>query len=55
MKLKQVVAIKEVFYPKWLANNVMVKKKTRKWCVCVDFIDLNKACLKDPFLMPQID
>ena len=55
IKLKQAGTIKEVFYPKWLANTVMVKKKTRKWCVCVDFTDLNKACPKDPFLMPQID
>ena len=55
MKLKQAGTIKEVFYPKWLANTVMVKKKTRKWCVCVDFTDLNKACPKDPFFMPQID
>ena len=23
--------------------------------MCVDFIDLNKACPKDPFPMPQID
>ena len=29
-KLKQVGAIKEVFYPKWLANIIVVKKKTRK-------------------------
>ena len=27
-KLKQVGAIKEVFYPQWLANTVVVKKKT---------------------------
>ena len=33
----------------------MVKKKTGKWRVCVDFIDLNKACPKDPFPMPRID
>ena len=32
-----------------------MKKKTGKWCVCVDFIDLNKACPKDPFPMPWID
>ena len=51
-KFKQAGAIKEVFYPQWLANTVVVKKKTGKWRVCVDFIDLNKACLKDPFPMP---
>ena len=28
IKLKQVRAIKEVFYPKWLANTVVVKKKS---------------------------
>ena len=54
-RLKQVGAIKEVFYPKWLANTVVVKKKSGKWRVCVDFTDLNKACPKDPFLMPKID
>ena len=54
-KLKRAGAIKEVFYPEWLANTVMVKKKTGKWCVCVDFTDLNKACPKDPFPMPRID
>ena len=55
IKLKQAGAIKEVFYPQWLANTVVVKKKTGKWRVCVDFTDLNKACPKDPFPMPQID
>ena len=54
-KLKQAGAIKEVFYPQWLANTVVVKKKTGKWRVCVDFTDLNKACPKDLFLMPKID
>ena len=54
-KLKQAGAIKEVFYPQWLANTVVVKKKTGKWRVCVDFTDLNRACPKDPFPMPRID
>ena len=54
-KLKQAGAIKEVFYPQWLANTVVVKKKTEKWQVCVDFADLNKACPKDLFPMPRID
>ena len=50
-KLKQADAIKEVFYPKWLANIVIVKKESGKWHVCVDFTDLNKVCPKDPFFM----
>ena len=54
-KLKRAGAIKEVFYPEWLANTVVVRKKTGKWRVCVDFTDLNKACPKDPFPLPQID
>ena len=29
-KLKRVGAIKEVFYPEWLANTVVVKKKSGK-------------------------
>ena len=55
MKLKKAGAIKEFFYPEWLANIVVVKKKSGKWRVCVDFTDLNKTCLKDQFPMPRID
>uniref|UniRef100_A0A2N9HPQ8 Uncharacterized protein n=1 Tax=Fagus sylvatica TaxID=28930 RepID=A0A2N9HPQ8_FAGSY len=47
--------IREVFYPDWLANVVMVKKNTGKWRMCVDFTDLNKACPKDSFPLPRID
>ena len=36
-------------------NTVVVKKKNGKWRVCVDFTDLNRACLKDPFPMPKIN
>ena len=54
-KLKEAGAIKEVYYSKWLANTVVVKKKNGKWRACVDFTDLNKACLKDPFLVLKID
>ena len=54
-QLKQAGAIKEMFYPQWLANTVVVKKKTGKWRVCVDFTDLNRACPKDLFPMPRID
>ena len=55
VKLKRARAIKKVFYPAWLANTVVVKKKLGKWRVCVDFTDLNKACPKDPFPISRID
>ena len=54
-KLKQLGAIKEVFFLEWLANMVMVKKKVGKWRVCIDFTDLNQACPKDHSLVPKID
>ena len=54
-RLKEARAIKEVFFPEWLANTVVVRKKNGKLRVCVDFTDLNRACLKDLFPMPKID
>uniref|UniRef100_A0A2N9FKP4 Reverse transcriptase domain-containing protein n=1 Tax=Fagus sylvatica TaxID=28930 RepID=A0A2N9FKP4_FAGSY len=54
-KLIKAEAIREVLYLKWLSNTVVIKKKSRKWRVCIDFTDLNKACPKDPFSLPQID
>ena len=54
-KLLEVGFIREVFYPEWLANVIMVKKNNDKWRMCVDFTDLNKACPKDSFPLPRID
>ena len=54
-RLKEAGVIREVFFPKWLANTVVVKKKIGKWRVCVDFTYLNWACPKDPFPMLKID
>ncbi|XP_075633350.1 uncharacterized protein LOC142605798 [Castanea sativa] len=39
-KLKKARAIKEVFFPKWLSNTIVVKTNG-KWRVYVDFTDLN--------------
>jgi hypothetical protein len=47
--------IKEVYHPEWLANPVLVRKKSGKWRMCVDYMSLNKVCPKDPFLLPRID
>ena len=54
-KLLEASFIREVFYPDWLANMVMVRKSNGKWRMCVDFIDLNKACLKDSFPLLRIN
>jgi len=54
-KLLDMKMIREVMYPEWLANVVVVPKKNGKWRVCVDYTDLNKACPKDSFPLPHID
>ncbi|KAK0592411.1 hypothetical protein LWI29_018735 [Acer saccharum] len=54
-KLFDIGSVREVKYPDWLANVVVVKKKNEKWRVCIDFTDLNKACPKDSFPLPHID
>jgi hypothetical protein len=47
--------IREVRYPQWLANIVMVCKKNGKWRMCTDFTDLNKCCPKDDFPLSRIN
>lgn len=42
-------------YNEWLSNIVPVRKKNGKIRVCVDYRDLNKATLKDVYLMPMVD
>ena len=54
-KLLQAGAIREVEYPEWLANVVLVKKANGKWRLCIDFTDVNRACPKDSFPLPRID
>ena len=47
--------IKEVYHLEWLSNPVLVKMKSGKWRMCVDYTSLNKACPKDSFPLPCID
>ncbi|WJZ84531.1 hypothetical protein VitviT2T_004131 [Vitis vinifera] len=54
-KLLKAGFIREVEYPDWLENVVVVPKKEGKWRVCVDYTNLNNACLKDSFPLPRID
>ncbi|XP_020204643.1 uncharacterized protein LOC109789979 [Cajanus cajan] len=54
-KLLEAGFIREIQYTTWLANVVMVKKSNGKWRMCTDYTDLNKACPKDAYLLPNID
>ncbi|XP_024018099.1 uncharacterized protein K02A2.6-like [Morus notabilis] len=47
--------IREVHYPRWVSNPVLVIKPNGNWRTCVDFSDLNKACPKDGFPLPRVD
>jgi hypothetical protein len=55
VKLLAAGLIREVQYPEWLANPVLIKKKNGKWRICVDYTSLNKVCPNDPFPLPRID
>jgi len=45
----------EAHYTTWLSNVVLVKKENGKWRMCVDYMNLNKACLRDAYHLPNID
>jgi hypothetical protein len=47
--------IKPIQHPRWLSNIVSVKKKNGQIRCCVDFRNLNKACPKDEFPLPNMD
>ena len=47
--------IREIYHSEWLANVLMVPKKDKSLCMCIDFNDINRACLKDHFPLPRID
>jgi len=47
--------IEEAHYTIWLSNVVLVKKANDKWRMCVDYTDLNKACPRDTYPLPNID
>ena len=54
-KLQDVEFIREVYYPNWLVNVVMIKKANGKWRMCVYFTNLNKVCPKDSYPFPRVD
>ncbi|XP_071736310.1 uncharacterized protein [Rutidosis leptorrhynchoides] len=47
--------LREVNCQTWLANPVLVRKPDNTWRMCVYFTDINKACLKDNYPLPEMD
>uniref|UniRef100_A0A2N9ENL2 RNA-directed DNA polymerase n=1 Tax=Fagus sylvatica TaxID=28930 RepID=A0A2N9ENL2_FAGSY len=54
-KLLSAGFIKPIQHPRWLSNIVPVKKKNGQIRCCMDFRNLNKACPKDEFPLPNMD
>lgn len=54
-KLVEANVVREVTYPEWLANHVLVKKSNGKYQMCIYFIDLNQACPKYYYHLPGIN
>ena len=47
--------VREVNYPAWVSNPVLVPKPDGRWRSCVDFTNLNEAYPRDSFPVPRID
>ena len=54
-KLHVASFVKPIEHLKWLSNIVPIKKKNEQIRCCVDFRNLNKACPKDEFPLPNMD
>lgn len=46
-KLFRAGFIKEVTWPRWISNPVVVPKAGGKWRICIDYRLLNEASPKD--------
>ncbi|GJW70466.1 hypothetical protein Tco_0127383 [Tanacetum coccineum] len=47
--------VRPVKYPTWISNPVLLKKANGSWRMCIDFKNINSACPKDYYPLPEID
>ncbi|GKF15345.1 reverse transcriptase domain-containing protein [Tanacetum coccineum] len=47
--------VRPVRYPTWISNPVLVKKVDETRRMCIDFKNVNSACSKDYYPLPEID
>jgi hypothetical protein len=53
-KLLDAKIIVPLSYSEWVANLVLVRKKSGEIGMCVDFRNLNKLTLKDNYSLPKM-
>jgi hypothetical protein len=54
-KMVEAGIIEPIRYSSWVSNPVIVRKKTGEIRICVDFINLNQASLKDNYPLPNME
>lgn len=54
-KLVNAGILREAIFLTWITNRVKVKRHDGSWQMCIDYSDLNNACLKDHYPLPKID
>lgn len=54
-KLLDAGFVRSIDYAEWISNIVPISKLNNNIKICTDFRDINKACPKDDFLLPNID
>ena len=47
--------IRAIDHVEWISNIVPISKHDKTIWVCIDFRDINRACPKDDFPLPNID
>nr|GEV29102.1 hypothetical protein [Tanacetum cinerariifolium] len=51
-ELTEAGILRDIKYQTWGSNPMIVKKDNGKWKLCVDFTNINKACIREPHLLP---
>ena len=47
--------IQQTRHSSWCSNLVVSRKKNGKIRLCIDFMNLNIACTKDPYPLPKME
>jgi hypothetical protein len=55
VKLKKVGIIFSIIHLEWLSNHMVVRNKSGKIHLCVDFGGLNRASIKDNYPLPNME